>query len=40
MEYFGLNDIRDLPKLEEISVDETEYQAQFKVYLEEKEEDQ
>lgn len=38
MEYFGLNNIKDLPKLEEISVDEGEYQAQFKVYLEEKEE--
>lgn len=33
MEYFGLNDIRDLPKLKEISVDEEVFQAQFKVFL-------
>lgn len=36
MEYFGLKDLNDLPKLEELKVDEVEYQAQFKVFLDEK----
>jgi segregation and condensation protein B len=36
MEYFGINDVRDLPKLQELSVDEDEYQMQFKVFLEDK----
>lgn len=36
MEYFGLKDLSDLPKLEEMKVDEVEYRAQFKVFLEEK----
>lgn len=35
MEYFGLNDLKDLPKLEEVSIDEGTFQQQFKVYLEE-----
>lgn len=35
MEYFGLNDVKDLPKLEEISIDEDTFQGQFKVYLKE-----
>ena len=37
MEYFGLKDLGDLPKLEEMKVDEVEYQAQFKVFLEDQE---
>jgi segregation and condensation protein B len=37
MEYFGINSIKDLPKMEEVAVDEVEYQAQFKVFLSEKE---
>lgn len=37
MEYFGINDVSDLPKLEEINIDEAEFQANFKVYLEESE---
>jgi len=36
MEYFGLNEISDLPKLQEFSIDEGEFQEQFKVYMEEK----
>lgn len=36
MEYFGINDISDMPKLEEFSIDEDEFQEQFKVYIEEK----
>lgn len=39
MEYFGLNDIKDLPKLKEISVDEEVFQAQFKVFLKDQEGD-
>ncbi|MCL4106257.1 UNVERIFIED_CONTAM: hypothetical protein GTU68_061099 [Idotea baltica] len=35
MEYFGLNDVKDLPKLDEISIDEATFQGQFKVYLQE-----
>ncbi len=35
MEYFGLNDVKDLPKLEEISIDEETFQGQFKIYLKE-----
>ncbi len=38
MEYFGLNDVKDLPKLEEVSIDEETFQGQFKVYLKETEE--
>ncbi len=38
MEYFGLNDISDLPKLEEFTIDEDAFQEQFKVYIEEKDE--
>jgi len=37
MEYFGLNDVKDLPKLDEISIDEATFQGQFKVYLQESE---
>jgi len=37
MEYFGLNDLRDLPKLQEVSMDEASFQEQFKVYLNEQE---
>ncbi|MEM7037436.1 MAG: SMC-Scp complex subunit ScpB, partial [Bacteroidota bacterium] len=39
MEYFGINSTKDLPKLEEIKVDEQEFQEQFKVYLKESEGD-
>ncbi len=35
MEYFGLNDVKDLPKLEEVSIDEETFQEQLKVYLKE-----
>lgn len=35
MEYFGINSIKDLPQLQEVTVDEAEYQAQFKVFLSE-----
>lgn len=35
MEYFGINDIKDLPKLEEIKVNEAEFQAQFKLFSKE-----
>lgn len=38
MEYFGLNDIKDLPRLEEFAVDEDQYQSQFKVYMKAQEE--
>lgn len=38
MEYFGINDMSDLPKLTEFDMNEEEYQEQFKVYLEENEE--
>ena len=38
MEYFGMNSISDLPKLKEFKVDDEEYKAQFKVYLDENEE--
>lgn len=37
MEYFGLNDVKDLPKLDEVSIDEETFQGQFKVYLKENE---
>ena len=37
MEYFGLNDIKDLPKLQEVSMDEEVFQAQFKVFLKDQE---
>lgn len=37
MEYFGISDLKDLPKLDEVNVDESEFAAQFKVYLDEKE---
>lgn len=32
MEYFGINDIKDLPKVEEISIDEAAFKDQFKQY--------
>ncbi|HHG84861.1 MAG TPA: SMC-Scp complex subunit ScpB, partial [Bacteroidetes bacterium] len=32
MEYFGINEIKDLPKIEEIKVNEAEFQAQFKLF--------
>jgi segregation and condensation protein B len=37
MEYFGINTIKDLPRMDEVAVDEAEYQAQFKVFLSERE---
>ena len=37
MEYFGINDLKDLPKLDEVNIDESEFAAQFKVYLTDKE---
>jgi segregation and condensation protein B len=33
MEYFALNDLRDLPKLDELHSEEKEFQTQFKVYV-------
>ncbi len=33
MEYFALNDLRDLPKLDELNSEEKDFQAQFKVYV-------
>lgn len=33
MEYFGLNDLKDLPKLQEVSIDEGAFQEQFRVYV-------
>ena len=36
MEYFGINEIADLPKLQEFDINESEFQQQFKVYLEDK----
>ncbi|MFN8397867.1 MAG: SMC-Scp complex subunit ScpB [Bacteroidia bacterium] len=33
MEYFALNDIGDLPKLQEVHSDEKDFQTQFKVYV-------
>lgn len=39
MEYFGINSIKDLPQIDEVTVDEAEYQAQFKVFLSEQEGD-
>ncbi|MCB9231284.1 MAG: SMC-Scp complex subunit ScpB [Bacteroidia bacterium] len=38
MEYFGINDLKDLPKLDEFNIDESEFQEQFKIYLEDSEE--
>jgi segregation and condensation protein B len=40
MEYFSLNDLKDLPKLDEVHSDEVEFQAQFKVVLSGEEEDE
>ena len=40
MEYFGLNDLKDLPRLEEVSIDEGTLQEQYKVYLKDKNGDQ
>lgn len=37
-EYFSINDISDLPKLQEITIDEEEYQRQFASYVQENEE--
>lgn len=39
MEYFGINSIKDLPRIDEVTVDESEYQAQFKVFLSEQSEE-
>jgi segregation and condensation protein B len=39
MEYFGINSIKDLPRIDEVTVDESEYQAQFKVFLSEQTEE-
>ncbi len=36
-EYFSINNINDLPKLQEITIDEDEYQKQFQTFLEENE---
>jgi segregation and condensation protein B len=33
MEYFSLNELKDLPKLDELHSEEKEFQAQFKVYI-------
>ncbi len=33
MEYFSLNDLKDLPKLDEVHSDEADFQAQFKVVI-------
>lgn len=33
MEYFSLNDLKDMPKLEEVHSDEVEFQAQFKIVI-------
>lgn len=38
MEYFGINSIKDLPRIDEVAVDEAEYQAQFEVFLSERSE--
>jgi segregation and condensation protein B len=40
MEYFALNDLKDLPKLDELHSEEKEFQAQFKVYVNEEGEDE
>jgi segregation and condensation protein B len=40
MEYFSLNDLKDLPKLDEVHSDEVEFQAQFKVVLSGEDEDE
>jgi segregation and condensation protein B len=37
MEYFGLNTLSDLPKLQEFTIDEEEYRKQFDTYLVEQE---
>jgi segregation and condensation protein B len=39
MEYFGINSIKDLPRIDEVAIDEAEYQAQFKVFLSEQTEE-
>jgi segregation and condensation protein B len=39
MEYFALNDLKDLPKLDELHSEEKEFQAQFKVYINDEEGD-
>jgi segregation and condensation protein B len=39
MEYFGINRIEDLPQPDEVTLDEAEYQAQFKVFLSNQSED-
>lgn len=38
MEYFALNDLGDLPKLDELHSEEAEFQAQFKVVIDETDE--
>ncbi len=35
MDFFGLNDLRDLPQLKEVSIDESSFKEQFKVYMKE-----
>lgn len=37
MEYFGLNNLADLPKLQDFPIDEDEYKKQFETYLAEQE---
>ena len=39
MEYFGLNDLGDMPKLSEVHSEEKEFQAQFKVYIGDEDDD-
>lgn len=38
MTFFGINDISDLPKLQEFSIDEDEYRKQFETYLKDNDE--
>lgn len=40
MEYFSLNSLGDLPKLNEVHSEEKEFQAQFKVYIGEDDEEE
>jgi segregation and condensation protein B len=37
MEYFGINDLGDLPRVEEFGMTEVQYQAQFRSFMEERE---
>lgn len=37
MEYFGINDLGDLPRIDEFGMTEEQYQSQFRMFMEERE---